>query len=171
MKPWLRRLRGVLGVGALWGVAGTAYGAMSALVAKVLSGVRPGVPLFEFLLEVGLGAGAVGFLLGSGFAGVLAVIERRRTFDQLSLARAAAWAAMVGATLPIAYLLVFFGPEGVVLSLTRTPLAVIAASVSYGALGGALAAGTVALARRAPPELEPGPVPDDGELLCAPPDG
>jgi len=53
MKPWLRRLRGVFGIGALWGVAGIAYGAISALVAKLLGGVLPGVPLAELLLKVG----------------------------------------------------------------------------------------------------------------------
>lgn len=167
MKSWLRRVRGVIGIGALWGVAGTAYGTITALVASAF-GV---VPLFDVLLELGLGAGGVGFVLGSGFAGLLTVIERHRTLDELSLARPAVWAAMVGAALPIAYLLVFFGPEGIVLSLTRTPLAVLTASGTFGALGAALAAGTVALARRAPPELAPGLVPDDRELLGAPTDG
>ena len=171
MKLWLRRLRGVFGIGAVWGVAGTAYGALSALLAKVLGGVSPGVPLYELVLEVGLGAGAVGFVLGSGFAGVLTLIEGRRPFEQLSLARAAAWAAMVGATLPFAYLLVFFGPEGVALSLTTALSTVIGASVSCGALGGALAAGTVALARRAPPEQIPSPDSDDEKLLYTPRSG
>ena len=77
---------------------------------------------------------------------------------------------MVGAVLPIAYLLVFFGPE-VVLAVARTPLALLAQCAISGGLGGALAAGTVSLAKRAPPELAPGPLPDDGNLLGVPTDG
>ena len=45
--------------------------------------------------------------------------------------------------------------------------ALLAAVVSYGGLSAALAAGTVALARQAPPELAPGPLPTDSSLLEA----
>ncbi len=171
MKSWLRRLRGVLAFGTLWSVAGAVFSTIFALVAYVFGRVPPGSPLLEFLLPFCLFGAGMGFVLGSGFAGVLTVIERRRTLEELSPARAAVWAAMVGAGLPTVYYLVFFGPEAVIYSLTSAPLATLVGAATFGGLGGALAAGTVSLAKRAPPELVPGPLPDDGELLGVPTDG
>ena len=167
MKSWLRRLRGIFRFGTLWGVAGAVFSTILGLVVYVFGRIPPGFTLLEILIPFVLYGVGMGFVLGSGFAGVLTVIERRRTLQELSPARAAVWAAMVGAVLPIAYFLVFFGPE-VVLSLN--PLAMLADSAAWGGLGGALAAGTVSLAKRAPSELASGSLPDDGELLGAPTD-
>ena len=162
MKQWVRRLRGVLGTGALWGVAGTALGTVGGLMASLFGGV----PLLGSVSVWGLGAGVLGFLLGSGFAGVLTAIEGRRTLDELSVGRAAVWGALAGGVFPIIWLLASLG-SGIG---TTIPIA-DAASGSYGALSAALAAGTVALAKHLPPELAPGQGPNEGELLGAPGDG
>jgi uncharacterized membrane protein len=98
IKHWLRKLRGVLGIGTLWGAAGVGIGC----VASVLMSVSSGNPALSTLLAFCLGWGGLGFVLGSTFA-------------------------------------------------------------AYGPLDSA--AGTVALAKRAPAELKPGRSPDDPHLL------
>ena len=87
MKPWLRRLRGVFGIGVLWGFVGTVVGT----VVGAFVSVAGGQPLFTVLAEFGLGVGGLGFVLGSTFAGVLTILERRRTLEELTPGRAARW--------------------------------------------------------------------------------
>ncbi len=163
MKRWLRRLRGIVGIGVLWGAAGTALGTIGALIG-IVSG---GLPMSD-LIEIGLGAGGLGFVLGSSFAGVLTMLEGRHTLEELSPGRAALWGGMAGAGVAIvvgAFLL----PELLaVLSFRQLLPFLVAASGSYGALTATLAAGTLWLARRAPAELDPGRGLDGGELLGAP---
>lgn len=86
MKKWLRRIRGAIGMGLTW--------AMAWFVAGII-----------LLLVVGFGAADVafpllfallGFLAGVTFSGVLAIVERRRRFDQMSLPRFAAWGGVGG---------------------------------------------------------------------------
>ena len=167
MKQWLRRLRGVLGIGTLWGVAGTALGTVAGLIVSVSGGL----PLLDTLVEFGLGAGGLGFVLGSGFAGVLTMLERRRTLDELSPGRAALWGGMAGAAAALVVGISLLPELGAILSVRQLVLLFVAAPGSYGALSAALAAGTVALARRAPAELDSGPTCDEEGLLGAPIDG
>ena len=162
MKKWLRRLRGVLGIGALWGAAGGIVGSLAGL----LGALYGGAPLLQVVLEFGLGAAGLGFVLGSAFAGVLAVVERHRRFEELTSRRAALWGGLVGLVLPILMLAVSFVPElGAAISLRQLLLAMGAGSLSYGALTAGLAAATVALARRAPDELAPAEI--SGERLTS----
>src|SRR5690348_1002175 len=97
MSTWLRRLRGALGIGTLWGVTGVVVGKVAGLVV----GVFTGLPLPATFVSFGIGAGILGFALGTSFAVVLSTLERGRTADQLTPARAAGWGALAGAGLAL----------------------------------------------------------------------
>jgi hypothetical protein len=164
MKGWLRRLRGVLGIGTLWGAVGTAVGSVAGLVVS-LSG---GLPLLDTLVEFGMGAGGLGFGLGSAFAVVLTTLEKRRTLDELTPGRAAGWGAVAGGGAALVVGVTLVPALFPVLPLSQLVLLLISGTVSYGALTAGLAAGSVALARRAPSELSAASELDDGNLLASP---
>jgi len=154
IRHWLRRLRGILGIGTLWGATGAVVGS----VTSVLMNVVNGLPVLGTLLEFGLGAGGLGFALGSTLASYLALLERRRTVDDLTPWRAAGWGALAGGTVSLLVGLFFLGglPLGVQFSMAYRLLVLVSGVGAYSALTAGLAAGTVALARRAPPEIAPG---------------
>lgn len=83
MKKWLRRIRGAIGISLIW--AGAWFGA--GLTLLLLVGVGAADVPFPLLF------GLLGFLAGITFSGVLAIVEGRRRFDQLSLPRFAGWGA------------------------------------------------------------------------------
>lgn len=127
MSGWLRRIRGAIGMGITWGVAWLAAG----LVLLVIVG--PNAADVPFPLFFGL----LGFLAGLLFSGVLGLVERRRSFEEMSLPRFAGWGAAGGFLLSVA----------------------LSAAIGWGALpllgpifalsGAACAAGSLALARKA----------------------
>ncbi len=162
MKTWLRKLRGILGIGVIWGVAGSALGVTGWAIASIF-GINP--PRSEVI--VSLLNGVPFFAVGSGFAVVLTMMDGRRTFDELSPKRAALWGALAGATVfPIVACLIVLG-----LGLgNEIPLAVLIAHglIFGGAVTAGLAAGTVSLARRAPGALGAGTVPHESKLLGDP---
>ncbi len=166
MKGWIRRLRGIAGIGTLWGLAGAVVGTLGGLAAAVFGGA----PLLAAVANFGLGGGGVGFLLGTTFAGVLTMMERRRTLDELTPGRAAFWGALAGSAFPAMWFLASIGTLGTFIPLDRLLLAAMSGCVAYGTLAAGLAAGTVSLARRAPAELIPGMGSDEHELLGAPND-
>jgi len=81
----LRRIRGAIGMGltwaAAWGVAG--------MVPRWLFGFNTDVP-FPIVF------GALGFMAGIAFSGVLMLFEGRRNFDQMTLPRFATWGGLSG---------------------------------------------------------------------------
>src|SRR3954470_22200587 len=85
MQKWLRRIRGAIGMGLLWGAAWGVAG----MVPRWLFGFNTDVP-FPIVF------GALGFLAGVTFFGILVLTEGRRTFDQMSLPRFAGWGAVGG---------------------------------------------------------------------------
>src|SRR4051812_4234193 len=89
MKTWLRRARGAIGIGLTWAVAWSAAGAFVTLGFLLRTGSRPDAP-FPLMFA------AAGFVAGLLFSGVLAVVEGRRRFDEMSLPRFAAWAGSAG---------------------------------------------------------------------------
>ena len=96
----MRRIRGALGMGLTWAIgwaiAGLLIGAGSILL--------PGLPWNAFLevFDAPLPALAVpGFVSGVFFSTVLGVAGRRRSFDELSLPRFAAWGAAGGVLLTL----------------------------------------------------------------------
>ncbi len=86
-----------------------------------------------------LGFGFLGFLAGITFSGVLGIGEGRRSFEQMSLPRFAAWGGVGG--------LLFSGIFVVAAALGGGTLLILAPVFSLS--GAACAAGTLALARRA----------------------
>ncbi len=136
MKQWVRRIRGALGMGLTWAVAGSAAGAIISLGFVVRTGSRPDAP-FPIML------GALGFVAGVAFSGVLRLVEGRRRFDQMSLSRFAAWGAGGGLALSATFVLA--------VSLAGDPaflwnLVVVGPVFAVAAAGSA--AGSLALARR-----------------------
>lgn len=130
MAQWTRRVRGVLGLGVLWGIGMAGVGG----VIELLDNLFPGALPFARAVDMWPQTLAIpGFLGGALFGIVLSVAQRRRRFDELSLPGFAAWGAVGG---------VFLGALG---TLLGAPIAFvgISALVSAGA-----ATGSLALARR-----------------------
>lgn len=112
------------------------------------------------LLVVGLGAadipfplffGLIGFLAGVMFPGVLAIVEGRRRFDQMSLPRFAGWGAVGGLLLSVIFVLaVAFAGD--------TTLEILGLAPVFALAGAGSAAGSLALARMAEDResLDPG---------------
>lgn len=151
MRAWLRRIRGALGMGLTWGVAGFLAG----IVIEVIHNIWPN-PLGAAVDIWPAALGYPAFFGGVAFSVVLGIAGRRRRFDELSLPRVAAWGAIGG-------LLVSLIPATLValgLATPNVPLwQITLALVGPLALGGAVAAsGSLALARMA----------DDRELLDKP---
>lgn len=144
MKSWLRRIRAAAVIGLAWGAAWLGAGLV------LLAIVGPDAADVPFPLGFGL----LGFLAGFTFSAVLAVVERRRNFQQLSLPRIAGWGATGGLIFATGFVLV-----------TDIPLGALAILTPVMALSGAAcAAGSLALARRStagPPLLEDGANLDD----------
>ena len=132
----MRRIRGAVGVGVVWGVAWLGVGLVLLLIVGFGAADVP-FPLFF---------GFLGFLAGATFSGILGILGRRRRFGEMSLPRFAVWGALGGLLLSV---IVNFAA-----GLGGDMLVV----ASVFALAGAISAmGTLALARRAeepqPPEV------------------
>lgn len=156
MHVLLKRLKGALGIGSIWG---TVFAGIGALLGAL-------IPTSSFLSTAfGLSAvaGAGGLLLGVGFAGLFSAVEGRRVLDDLSARRAALWGFLAGSALALVGSLVIGSLTGVVgvaegllgLSIPAALqlAAVGAGAVSYGAIAAGLASATVSLAKRTPPAL------------------
>ena len=127
MRTSLRRIRGAIGMGFTWAVALSALGG----VPRWVFGVNTDAP-------IPLLFGVFGFFAGVIFFALLALTERRRTFDQMSLPRFAAWGAIGGLLLAAIF--------ATAVSLRWEDVLVIAPTF---ALASALcASGSLAVARR-----------------------
>lgn len=136
MRNWLRRIRGALGMGLTWAVAGGAVGTIISLGFLLRTGNRPDAP-FPIML------GAFGFVVGVVFSGVLRLVEGRRRFDQMSLPRFGAWGAAVGFALSATFFLAVSRGDPAFLQY----FVAVGPVVAVAAAG--CAAGSLALARRA----------------------
>lgn len=87
-----RRLRGAIGMGLTWAVAWGLLGG----VPRWILGMESDLP-FPILFAM------LGFAAGVGFTGVLAALEGRRRFDELSAPRFAAWGAAIGGVMATAF--------------------------------------------------------------------
>jgi hypothetical protein len=137
MKQWLRRIRGALGMGLIWGFVWSAAGNLVTLGFLLKTGSRPDAP-FPIMF------GAFGFVAGVVFSGVLGLVEGRRRFAQMSIPRFAMWGAIGGLLLSTTFF--------VAVSLGGNPaflqnLLLVGPIVAAAAAGSA--AGSLALARRA----------------------
>jgi peptidoglycan/LPS O-acetylase OafA/YrhL len=139
MTGWMRRVRGAAGLGLVWAAAW--FGAGLALLAVV----GPDAADVPFPL----GFGALGFVCGVSFGGVLAALGRRRRLRDFSLARFAGWGALGGLLAAVAVI------GAAALAGERLELLVL--GPVFGVAGAASAAGSLALARGADRrELPPG---------------
>lgn len=127
MRTWLR-IRGAIGMGLTWAAVWFAAGS----VPRWVFGVDTDAPLPLIFGVFGLIAGVV-------FSAVLALTERRRTFDEMSLPRFAGWGAISGLVLSGIFAKAGSLSWGDVLALA--PTLAVASAVS--------AAGSLAIARRA----------------------
>lgn len=140
MRTWLKRLRGVLGMGLTWGVVGFLAGAFIELIHNIWPNpLGAAVDIWPAALAY------PGFLGGVAFATVLGIAGRSRRFDELSLPGVALLGAVGGA-------LVSLIPAAMVALGWATPSVpvwrITVALLGPCTLGGALAAsGSLVLAR------------------------
>jgi len=128
MRKWLRRIRGAIGMGFIWGAAWSAVG----LIPRWLLGFNPDAP-FPIIF------GVLGFIAGVTFSGLLALTEGRRSFDQMSLPRFAGWGAVGGLLLSAVFAKAASLGWGDVLAVAPT----------FALASAVCASGSLALAKRA----------------------
>src|SRR5215831_1591528 len=128
MRKWLRRIRGAIGMGVTWAAAWSAAG----FVPRWMFGIESDLP-FPLLF------GALGFIAGATFSGILVLTEGGRRLDQMSLPRFAGWGAIGGLLLSALFVRGASMGLGEVLAVTTTLAVACAVSAS----------GSLAIARRA----------------------
>lgn len=142
---WLRKLRGIIGMGLLWGVVWGLLGFLLGAL-QVLPGVLRLAPLpfiVARLVGSAFGWGIWGGLSGATFGGALMLAEGRRSLADLSIARMGFWGAVGGLTLPVLVIVGgFLSRPGLIRILPGFALA-------GASLGAASAISMVWLARRA----------------------
>jgi hypothetical protein len=132
MSNSLRRIRGAIGMGLTWGVAWGAAGTVLAFVTR-----------FKADAPFPLIFGVLGFIAGLIFSAILSLAEGRRSFDRMSLPRFAIWGAVGGLLLSAIF--------AKAASLGSPDVVTIA--VTFAVACAVCASGSLALARRAPPQL------------------
>ncbi|MEM7415842.1 MAG: hypothetical protein AAF389_10130 [Gemmatimonadota bacterium] len=140
----MRRLKGALGIGLLWGATWFGAGLLLMVGALLLTGSTGADVPYP------IGFGILGFVGGLGFSGLLGVIGSRRRFDELSMPGFAALGATGGIMLATVFALATSSVDGWEFWANLTGF-----SASFGTGGALAAAGSLALARRAttPDEL------------------
>ncbi|MDH3224161.1 MAG: hypothetical protein OEO23_10640 [Gemmatimonadota bacterium] len=144
MSRWLRRIRGAVGMGLTWAAAWFGAGMIMMLGLLLLTGSTGADVPYP------LGFGALGFVGGVAFSGVLGLIEGRRRFDQMSLPRFAGWGAAGGLLLSTVFVLTVTFFEDPTFWQNLVVLGPV-----FAAAGAGSAAGWLALARKA----------EEGDLL------
>jgi len=120
MKRWLRRIRGVVGVGLTWAIGWSGVGFLIELFVDPHGRIADIWPMV---------LGIPGFLGGAIFSVVLGMAEGRRRFDELSLTRFGVWGAVTGALLGV------LGVAWVGLSsMLIIPLTLLSAASATGSL-------------------------------------
>lgn len=122
MGRWWRRIRGALGLGAIW--AGVWLGA--GLVLLLIVG--PDAADVPFPLFFGL----LGFLSGILFSGILGLVDGQRSFEEMSMGRFATLGGLGGVVLSVG-LSAIVGWQ--VLPLLAVVFAVSGAGCAAGSLG------------------------------------
>ena len=141
-----RRFRGILRMGAVWGVALSAI-ATSSLAIGLATGLVPssifGARELIAVAIRGLAAGAVG---GGLFGWLLSHREHSQLMANLSTRRVALWGFLAAGAVPAIVALTVTGPA--------LPIGILAtASLVAGVGGSVLGAGILRLARRSPERL------------------
>lgn len=151
VQKWLRRIRGVIGMGLLWAAGGAAIGGVIELLDNVLPGglaMASAVDMWPQTLAV------VAFRRGVLFAVVLGLARGHRRFEDFSLAQFAGLGAVAG--LLLGALSIALG-GGLVVAGVTTGLSAIAGAASLALARqaearGLLDAGPVAAGAALPPD-------------------
>jgi hypothetical protein len=122
MNKWLRRVRGVLGMGVIWAIGGLGVAAVIEGADNVTPGGIPAIHVVDMWPPVLLVAGFVG---GVAFGTLLGIVGARRRFEDFSLPGFTALGAATGLLL-----------AGVVVA-TGGPTLVAAVALASGTIGGA----------------------------------
>ena len=133
MNKWLRRVRGVLGMGLMWAIGGLGVAAVIEGADNVTPGGIPAIHVIDMWPPVLLVAGFVG---GVVFGTLLGVVGARRRFEDFSLPGFTALGAATGLLL-----------AGIVVA-TGGPMLAAAVALASGTLGGALSLGVARAAER-----------------------
>jgi len=137
---WLRKLRGILGLGGIGAVLGAFGGAAWSLATSLSFGyVDPG-----FITMAATVWGTFGAFCGAGFGVALVAFSSRRSLDQLGVASSALIGGLLGAVFPLAFNLLLSGPMPLYLIKLMLPVMGVCA-----ALGATLSTGMVLAAKRA----------------------
>ena len=98
-KTLLRTLRGVMGIGLMWG---TLWAVIFSAIATVIGIIDPdSIDSGEGWIGLGALGGAAGLVSGMAFGVLLSVTERGRPILDFSLSRAAMWGVLGAAALPL----------------------------------------------------------------------
>jgi ABC-type Na+ efflux pump permease subunit len=156
MRVFLRRVRGIFGMAltwsGVWAGAGAIFGVLHMYLRSLLQpelsfGDGAGVMALLGFIQFGV----YGFAIGSLFAAVLAIAERRRRLEQLNTWRIAVWGGIAGTLVPLAHIVAVRLVEGVMLGDG------IQVTFVSAALGAASAAGALKIAQagQAAPQADP----------------
>ena len=143
MTIW-RRIRGLLGTALSWAMLWLTIGASLAVYDGDLAALG-----FRFVAWFAGFFGVCGAVGGGVFALLLAAAERSRSVDELSKFRVTMWGLFGGLAIPGLFAIVLNRVLPIQLDMSVLSFAITAA------LGAGSAAGTLALARRAPHQLPP----------------
>ena len=133
MSKWLRRVRGVLGMGVIWAIGGLGVAAVIEGADNVTPGGIPAIHVIDMWPPFLLVAGFVG---GVAFGALLGIIGARRRLEDFSLPGFTAIGAATGLLL-----------AGVVVA-TGGPMLVAAVAVASGTIGGAASLAVARVAER-----------------------
>ena len=133
MGSWLRRVRGVLGMGVAWAIGGLGVAFVLEGADNVMPGGIPAIHVVDMWPPVLLVAGFVGGVL---FGTLLAIVGGRRRFEELSLPRFTALGAVTGALL-----------AGLVVA-TGGPALAVGVMLASGTVGGAASLWVARVAER-----------------------
>jgi len=133
MNKWLRRVRGVLGMGVIWAIGGLGVAAVIEGADNVIPGGIPAIHVIDMWPPFLLVAGFVG---GVAFGTLLGLVGTRRRFEDFSLPGFTALGAATGLLL-----------AGVVVA-TGGPTLVAAVALASGTIGGAASLVVARVAQR-----------------------
>ena len=137
MKKWLRRIRGAIGIGLAWAAAWFGAGMIILLGLLITTGSTGADVPYP------IGFGALGFIAGVTFSGVLGLMEGRRRFDEMSLPRFAGWGAAGGFLFAAAFVLAVSFSEGIAFLSNLAFLGPL-----FAVIGSGCAASSLAIARK-----------------------
>lgn len=139
MGRWLRKLRGIVGVGALGGLTGAIAGALWPVVSHALRGeLAPWYPIARYAIAFGLFGAFASVVFGS----LLALTERHESVSELSLVKCSLWGAAAGALFPAFFVLL---RDGSLASIALEPM--LLAAGFFAGLGAVLSGSMIAIAR------------------------